>query len=257
MEEILPKEEAPTLDPTELQEVIEQGYKLLEEATCIEDIYDLIDYLGEEVRRCYTHIGCKPGSYACCVQASSLPPITAAEWELILYYVKTVLPPVIQEEIVARARWHLANHKDALSLLQKNITDPQSVNQLQGYEEVLARSLERSFCPFLVVDKCGVYPVRPARCRAQGFFLTKIDEVIIPYTCQPEQQKIEVLFQKQGNRMMSMPLWNVFEAYIRNLNPEDSLVGLIPLWILAHVKGNQLVSVEELNPKPDMEQLLG
>lgn len=232
--------------PEGLASVITDAYHALREVTCVEDVYDLIDYLVEEVKHHYTHISCKIGCDSCCT-ALHPPFISAAEWEYILYYIND-FPQIIKDEIVRRGRWFAAEYRDALLLqiaLAKGEIPPQ---EMEKTYKTLSRALKISACPFLVIDRCGIYPVRPAKCRAHGYFLVQIGETIRVHTCLPEVSNWEEFLRKQNHRRLTMPLWNVFEKVISILNPPDSLVATIPVWLITHISGNKLLT--EVNPNP-------
>ena len=232
-----------------LASIITEGYHTLKEVTCVEDVYDLIDYLTEEVKYNYPHIGCKITCCNCC-HGLHPPFITAAEWEYILYYIKD-FPEIIQDEIVRRGRFYSQQYRDAL-LLQNDLAkgNIKSMQDMEQTYKTLSYALHEATCPFLVVDKCGVYPVRPAKCRAHGYFLVQIGSSIRAHTCLPEVNKWEEYMQEQTHRKLTMPLWNVFETVISILNPPGSLVSVMPIWLITHIRDNKLLP--EVDPNPEI-----
>jgi hypothetical protein len=42
---------------------ITQSYHALKEVTCVEDVYDIVDYISDEIRSSYNHIVCKVGCF--------------------------------------------------------------------------------------------------------------------------------------------------------------------------------------------------
>lgn len=228
---------------------ITNAYHALKEVTCVEDVYDIIDYISDEAKESYKHIVCKVGCADCC-KGLHPPYITAAEWEYILYYLND-LPQIVQDEIVRRAKWYVQEYRDAL-LLQMDLISGriQSQQEIDKAYKTLSKALNSSTCPFLVIDRCGVYPVRPAKCRAHGNFLVQINDKIRVHTCLPQVNEWEEYLNDKGNRNITLPLWNVYEQVITILNPEGTLVAPIPIWLITHIRNNKIV--DELNPNPEI-----
>jgi Fe-S-cluster containining protein len=228
---------------------ISQCYQALKEVTCVEDVYDIIDFLSEETKTTYEHIVCKTGCSDCC-KGLHPPYITAAEWEYILYYLND-LPKAVQDEIIRRARWFSQEYRDALLLQQDLIMGKmQSQQEVEQAYKTLSKSLTNSSCPFLVIDRCGIYPVRPAKCRAHGNYLVQVGEKIRVHTCLPQVNEWEEFINAQGNRQLTLPLWNVYEKVITILNPPGTLVASLPVWLISHIRNDKIV--DELNPSPEI-----
>ncbi len=225
-------------------------YEALREVTCVEDVYDIVDFISGEVKNSYEHIVCKTGCSDCCT-GLHVPFITAAEWEYILYYI-TDLPKPIQEEIVRRAKWYAQEYKDALLLQQDLVAGKlQSQHEVEQGYKTLSKALSDSTCPFLVIDRCGIYPVRPAKCRVHGMFLVQVGDKVRIQTCLPQVNLWEDYIQNQkGSRNLTMPLWNVYEKVIGILNPPGTLVASIPIWLLTHIRGDKILP--ELNANPQV-----
>ncbi len=239
------------MDPTieGLSSNIAQCYQALKEVTCVEDVYDIVDFLSEETKTTYEHIVCKVGCSDCC-KGLHPPYITAAEWEYILYYLND-LPKAVQDEIIRRARWFSQEYRDALLLQQDLISGKmQSQQEVEQAYKTLSKSLSNSSCPFLVIDRCGVYPVRPAKCRAHGNYLVQVGEKIRVHTCLPQVNEWEDYINEQQSRSLTLPLWNVYEKVITILNPPGTLVASIPVWLICHIKNDKIV--DELNPSPEI-----
>ncbi|MFN8672995.1 MAG: hypothetical protein U0457_13070 [Candidatus Sericytochromatia bacterium] len=234
-----------------LSVTVAEAYQALREVNCVEDVYDIMEYVTDEVKNSYDHIVCKTGCSDCC-KGIHPPFITAAEWEYILYYVND-LPKPIQDEIIRRARWYSQQYKDALLLQQDLISGKiQTQQETEKAYKTLSKALSDATCPFLVVDRCGVYPVRPARCRSHGQYLVQIGENIRLQTCLPQVSEWEEYIKDNNgtDRKLTMPLWNVYEKVISLLNPPGSLVATIPVWLLTHIRGNQII--KELNHSPEV-----
>jgi Fe-S-cluster containining protein len=233
-----------------LSVTIAEAYQALREVNCVEDVYDVMEFVSDEVKNSYEHIVCKTGCSDCC-KGLHPPYVTAAEWEYILYYISD-LPKPIQDEIVRRANWYSQQYKDALLLQQDLISGQiQTQQEIDVAYKTLSKALSDATCPFLVIDRCGIYPVRPAKCRAHGQYLVQVGEKIRIQTCLPQVNEWEdYINSKSGDRSLTMPLWNVYEKVISLLNPPGTLVATMPIWLLTHIRGNKIL--KELNPKPEI-----
>jgi Fe-S-cluster containining protein len=229
---------------------IAQSYQALREVNCVEDVYDIIDFISGEIKNSYDHIVCKVGCGDCC-KGLHPPFITAAEWEYILYYLND-LPKVIQDEIIRRARWYVQEYRDALLLQQDLVSGKlQSQQEVEQAYKTLSKALSDSACPFLVIDRCGIYPVRPAKCRSHGNYLVQIGEKIRVHTCLPQVNEWEEYINNQGSsRNLTLPLWNVYEKVISILNPPGTLVASMPIWLITHIRDGKIM--DELNPSPEI-----
>lgn len=232
-----------------LAATITEGYQTLKQVTCLEDVYDIMDYLMDEVTDKYKNIRCKIDCAMCC-KGLHPPYITAIEWEMILYYLNE-FPQLIKDEIIRRARYYAVEYRDALILQQQLIEgkiEPEDVRQTY---QSLANTLKNASCPFLVMDKCGIYPVRPAKCRAMGNTLVQLNDQVKVHTCAWEISNFEVFMQESGSRALTMPVWNLFEKVIDIINPDDTMKAVMPIWLITHIEGNNLL--EKINPKPDVK----
>jgi len=229
-----------------LAATITEGYQTLKQITCLEDVYEIMDFLMDEVKAKYTNIRCKMDCAMCC-KGLHPPYISAVEWEMILYYINE-FPQIIKDEIIRRARFYVAEYRDALILQQKMIAGEIPADEIRDTYQTLAQSLKNATCPFLVMDKCGIYPVRPAKCRAMGNTLVQLNEQVKVHTCAWEISNFEDYMYKQSNRALTMPVWNVFEKVVDIINPDDTMKAVIPIWLISHIQGNQLSEV--IDPKP-------
>jgi len=229
---------------------ITQSYHALKEVNCVEDVYDIVDYISDEIKQNYEHVVCKTSCADCC-KGLHPPFITAAEWEYILYFLND-LPDVVQEEIIRRARWYVQEYRDSLLLQQDLISGKmQSQQEIEQAYKTLSKALVGSACPFLVIDRCGIYPVRPAKCRVHGSFLVQIGDKIRVHTCLPQLNEWEAYIDDQeGNRSLTLPLWNVYEQVISILNPPGTLLATLPVWLITHIENDKIVT--ELNPNPEI-----
>ena len=231
-----------------LAATIMEGYQTLKQVTCLEDAYDILDYLMDEVKDKYKNIRCKVDCAMCC-KGLHPPYVTAVEWELILYYINE-FPQLIKDEIIRRARYYAIEYRDALILQQQLIEGKIPAEEVRSTYQTLAAALKNAACPFLVMDKCGIYPVRPAKCRAMGNTLVQIHDQVKVHTCAWEISNFEDYMREHRSRSLTMPVWNLFEKVIEIINPPDSMKAVLPIWLITHIRGNQLA--EAVNPKPEV-----
>jgi Fe-S-cluster containining protein len=229
-----------------LAATITEGYQTLKQISCLEDIYEIMDYLMDEVKDKYNTIHCKIDCAMCC-KGLHPPYVTVVEWELILYYINE-FPQLIKDEIIRRARFYAAEYRDALLLQQRLIEGKIPAEEVRETYQVLSQSLKHANCPFLVMDKCGIYPVRPAKCRAMGNTLVQIENTVKVHTCAWEISNFEEYMRNQGSRALTMPVWNTFEKVIEIINPPESMKAVLPIWLITHIRGNSLL--EDPDPKP-------
>lgn len=232
-----------------LAATITEGYQTLKQITCLEDMYDIMDYLQDEVKGRYTHIRCKVDCAMCC-KGLHPPYISALEFELILYYINE-FPQIIQDEIIRRARYYVAEYRDSLVLQQRMMDGDIPGEEIRETYQTLAQSLKNATCPFLVMDKCGIYPVRPAKCRAMGNTLVQLNDQVKVHTCAWEISNFEEYMREHGDRSLTMPVWNIFEQVLGIINPDEGMKAVIPLWLISHIEGTQFA--EKINPKPDIK----
>lgn len=231
-----------------LAATISEGYQTLRQVTCLEDVYDIMDYMMDEVKDKYKNIRCKIDCAMCC-KGLHPPYVTAVEWELILYYLNE-FPQLIKDEIIRRARYYAVEYRDPLILQQKLIEGKIPPEEVRSSYQTLASALKNASCPFLVMDKCGIYPVRPAKCRAMGNTLVQINDQVKVHTCAWEISNFEDYMREKRDRSLTMPVWNLFEKVIEIINPKDSMKAVLPIWLITHIRGNALA--EEINPKPEV-----
>lgn len=229
-----------------LAATITEGYQTLRQVTCLEDIYDILDYLMDEVKDKYPNIRCKIDCAMCC-KGLHPPYITAVEWELILYYINE-FPQIIKDEIVRRTRYYAVEYRDALILQQQLIEGKIPAEEVRATYQTLSSALRNASCPFLVMDKCGIYPVRPAKCRSMGNTLVQIQDQVKVHTCAWEISNFEEYMREKGDRSLTMPVWNLFEKVVEIINPPESMKAVIPIWLISHLGLNGLA--EQIDPKP-------
>jgi len=230
-----------------LEHVIIDAYEVINQANCVEDILDMMEFLQDEVQSFYPDIPIKPG---CCLGCTGqdLVVVSAAEWSLILYFIRE-LPQIVQGEIVRRAYAWMKEYRDIFLLLQQELKSQARLPPAQRYQVPPVQALKEFSCPFQVGELCGIYPVRPARSRAYGTSLIKIGDVVRFLTTAPEMRRWEAYFKtKKGDREVTMPLWNVFTDNIHKLNSPQQTPTILPIWLYTHVENGKLV--EDVNDQP-------
>jgi len=230
-----------------LAATITEGYQTLKQITCIEDMYEIMDFLQDEVKARYP-LKCKMDCAMCC-KGLHPPYITAMEWELILYYLNE-FPQIIKDEIIRRTRFYVAEHRDSILLQQKLIEGKIKPEEIREIYQDLAQNLKNATCPFLVMDKCGIFPVRPAKCRAMGNTLVQLSDQVKVHTCAWEISNFEEYMRKKESRAMTMPVWNIFEKVLDIINQDDSMKAVIPVWLMTHMVGNDFS--DQINIKPEI-----
>lgn len=232
-------------------QLVQQSPILVEQVNTLLELYYLIDQLNEAVKFLYPHNACNTGCTTCC-EGTSVPVVYSMEWELIYNFIKS-LDEDIQKEIAIRARDFYTAYKDILWEIHDNIPGIPSKEKLQKFLELLPQ-LEQTVCPFLVLGKCGIYPVRPAKCRAHGCFLFQFEDTIQLHACSAELERLEEYLQKQGGRKVLMPIWNFFEKKLVDLHTEGLFSTIIPLWLYAHLEENNKLA-DNIIRQPDFNKL--
>jgi Fe-S-cluster containining protein len=113
-----------------------------------------------------------------------------------------------------------------------------------------------SQCPFLIEGMCTIYPVRPAICRAYGYFTWRRgpDQGSQVFACQMAAETLLDSLRSQGTETLAMPVWNRFQEKLYALNGEGAMIATLPLWLLAHT-GTRETFLPTLNPAPNFEAL--
>ena len=234
-----------------LMTLLQGQVQILDSCQTLDEVYTLMGALAEQVQIAYP-IGCFAGCSACCV-VSNTPNLTLAEWRQLFLHIRA-FDPLLQREIVRRTAVYCGPRLDLLWDLVQTIASPVTMERWQRFETLMPK-LGNEDCLFLVRGLCGVYEARPAKCRAHGNFILRYEDIVQLHSCEPEQSKFEQYMAKQGSRRLLLPLWNAFEKRIRELNPPNSLVTALPVWLLYHVDAEQGTLVPEVVEKPDWSRL--
>lgn len=213
------------------------------------DLYTLIGEMVALVAAHYSAIPCQSGCSGCCID-SGLPRTSALEWQHIFDYLQEEMPPALLEKVLQQNQdWH-GEQLSAFLEEQKRIEDPSAKLALPQFES--------KRCPFLVDDRCTVYPVRPAICRGFGYFTWRREPEVESqvFACQMAADSLLESLQAARQQHAALPIWNAVSDKVYELNSETStgVMSTLPLWLMAHVDRGQLR--QELNLKPDFAALL-
>ncbi|MBC7541790.1 MAG: YkgJ family cysteine cluster protein [Candidatus Sericytochromatia bacterium] len=218
--------------------------------TSFKDLYTLIDYVSDAVRLAFPDIPCKSGCSNCCVDYG-LPRTTAREWAAIHTYMQTEMPAEIRQTVLAANQRLYGDQVPDLLLERQRIqvphTDPRAGdNPLPAFACLQ--------CPCLVEGRCSIYPVRPAICRAFGSFSVRMGERLQAFTCRMAADVMQEVLSSKNIAHWALPVWGRFEERLYELNDGYGDVASLPLWLLAHMEGGELVVT--LETAPDFERLV-
>ena len=211
------------------------------------DIYYLIDYLVYSVTQTYPQIPCKPQCSECCT-VSGLPQVTALEWIIIHKYIVSELDLIKHTEIIMQNQYL---HKERLPILiqqQKQLQQIYKQQRNQYTKNTKLNGFKNCTCPFLIDDLCVIYPVRPAICRAYGYFTVRKEEESTIFSCYSGAEQVITFLKEQGIEQLALPVWNKFLDKIYELNEPYKTVATLPLWILSHIKNKEIIDKVNINP---------
>lgn len=231
--------------------ILQDQERFLAACASVQEVYEFMGYLAEQVHAVYP-IGCFAGCSACCV-ASNTPTLTLEEWRLLFGHLQTFALPQ-QQVLVRRAAAFCGPRLELLWQLQQALDAPVSMESWQRFRDLMPQ-LGTDDCVFLANGLCGVYPARPAKCRAHGNFILRYQDLVQVHSCEPEHAKFEKYVSRQDNRRLLMPLWNVFEKRLRELNATGSTVTALPIWMLYHLDAEHGRLVPEVIDRPDWTRL--
>lgn len=208
------------------------------------DLYTLIDYVADAVRLAFPDIPCQSGCSACCVDYG-LPRATALEWQAVYRYMQEQMPPDVRQTVIAAVVRLYGHQVEALLQEHRRVQVPHT--DARAGDHALP-TFETLACPFLVDRRCTIYPVRPAICRAFGSFSVRIAERLQAFTCQMAADHMQAILSAKGIPHWALPVWGRFEERLYALSAERGDVASLPLWVLAHLKGDQLSDSLDLRP---------
>jgi Fe-S-cluster containining protein len=237
----------------DLQAALVDAWHLLPHATTVgesegfRDLYALIDYVTDAVRLAFPDIPCQSGCSACCVDYG-LPRTTALEWRAIHRYMHGQMPADVRQTVIAAVVAMYGDQVPALLQERKRIQVPHTDARAGDHALPAFGCLA---CPFLVEQRCTIYPVRPSICRAFGSFSVRVGERLQAFTCQMSADHMQVTLAAKGIPHWALPVWGRFEERLYALNEPHGDVASLPLWVLAHLDGDQLVVTVDLQPDFD------
>jgi Fe-S-cluster containining protein len=214
------------------------------------DIYYLIDNLVESVKATFPTVPCADKCSGCCVN-SGLPRVSSIEWQPIHKYILNNFSDEQRKTVIRQTlEWH-SPQIDQLLLEQNRIQEPHT-------KKIKASSPTPKFkcahCPFLIDNSCSIYPVRPAICRAYGFFSIRIEGQSQIFTCNMAAEKIIGILKDRGVEHWVLPVWDKFAEKIYELN-RNKPVSTLPIWLMTHLDENGKIKVI-LDREPDFESLI-
>ena len=214
-----------------------------------EDLYYLIDFLSHLVDQTYPALPCRTGCNTCCIE-NGLPRTSALEWKHIHRYLSSVMEPETLKQVLAQNKTMHQPQIKAFLQEQQRIESPESLMPMKGFE--------CTRCPFIVADKCSIYPVRPAICRGFGAFTWRpsSDQEAQIFACQMAADALLESLQEAGIPHVALPRWNGISDKIYALNQalSTAVMSTLPLWLFSHTDGESLLP---LNLSPDFHQLQG
>jgi Fe-S-cluster containining protein len=234
----------------DLQAALVDAWHLLPHALTVgesqgfRDLYALIDYVTDAVRLAFPDIPCQSGCSACCVDYG-LPRTTALEWQAIHRHMSEQMPADVRQTVIAAVVTLYGHQVPALLQERRRIQVPHT--DARAGEHALP-VFDCLACPFLVEQRCSIYPVRPAICRAFGSFSVRVADRLQAFTCQMAADHMQRTLSARGVAHWALPVWGRFEEKLYDLNAAAGDVASLPLWVLAHLDDGALVGKVDLRP---------
>ncbi|MCT4587260.1 MAG: YkgJ family cysteine cluster protein [Carboxylicivirga sp.] len=127
---------------------MEERYKVITKhvATC----HATVDKFINQYSNC-----CSEGCAYCCIQ-----PIEIVDVEELP--ITDFIDNKMDDETKRKVRINVASWADYFNEFYNDVGDPEAVNK--AFRELVDR--DKVPCPFLIDNKCSIYPVRPLGCRA-------------------------------------------------------------------------------------------
>jgi len=188
-----------------------------------------INSAAEDVYSC---ISCKSGCFDCCT-GPSLPTVFAKEWQRIRAYL-TTLPEEQKEQIKNNTNKYFEKHSELLEFIHKMVLLTATKEELFKYAKSLVNDLKEEKCPLHLDGKCAIYPVRPTKCRAFGYFSFAFENKVTLLTCDSDNKKMNDFLVQQGTKQTVLPFWNAVERKLNTIGQDtDELFSLsvIPYWL--------------------------
>ncbi|MFN8671918.1 MAG: YkgJ family cysteine cluster protein [Candidatus Sericytochromatia bacterium] len=214
----------------------------------IKDLYFLMDLLVQKVKEEYQEIPCKNKCSMCC-ESFGLPRTTTIEWQIIFKYLNKNYPKENLKIVIDRT---LKDHVPQLDQLMKEQARIQEPHTKRIKSQAPRPDFKCGYCPFLIEGSCSIYPVRPAICRAYGYFSIRVEGQSQLFTCRPAADKMMSLLRENGVENWVLPVWDKFAEKVFELN-KDKPVATLPIWLLIHLDENNELK-NEIIKEPDFDK---
>mgnify|MGYP001257984765 CR=1 FL=1 len=186
------------------------------------DLLAVTDRLADAVKEAYPQSLCAAGCSACCHYPVGLFDIDRAEWNVIRRYLETTWTREERRSFFARFQERFGPYRFKLRILDVLMTFPLPVT---SKPEGLPLA-----CPFLVNDRCTVYPARPVVCRTFGLFsvLRSGRKESHLYACEKQALALNEAISGDGPQIMPPSVNPIRLALVRFLSNKSKL---LPMWL--------------------------
>lgn len=186
------------------------------------DLFAVTDRLAEAVQQAFPESLCRAGCSACCHYPVGLFDIDRAEWEVIRRHLQATWSRAERREFFTRFQERFGPYRLKLRILNALMTFPLPVT---SKPEGLPLA-----CPFLVNDRCVVYPVRPIVCRTFGLFsvIRSGRQESHLYACEKQATALNAALSQEGPQIMPPSVNPIRLALVRFLK---NRAMLLPMWL--------------------------
>jgi len=210
-------------------ESFEDGYEL-------ENIYEVLTVVLDDVEAKYECMHCDAGCYDCC---SQLPLVTFREWAHILNHLYSQSTVAFRKQLVNSCHKLMDDAESALPLWMKmkemDLDNPSAADTIDNIF-----SNESTQCPLLIDGLCSVYEARPLICRAYGRMMRSEEDSLY---CQPIVNKL--LPVMQSGQQVELPVYKHYQELSYELEGDGAYFTLLPVWILSHESNDG-----DIDPQP-------
>jgi Fe-S-cluster containining protein len=186
------------------------------------DLFTVTDRLADAVKEAYPESLCGAGCSACCHYPVGLFDIDRAEWDVIRRYLQTAWTREQRRDFHARFLERFGPYRLKLWLLNVMMTFPLPVT---SRPEGLPLA-----CPFLVNNRCSVYPARPIVCRTFGLFSVRRSgrQESHLYACEMQATALNEALTGDGPQIMPPSVNPIRLVLVRFLKNKSKL---LPMWL--------------------------
>lgn len=186
------------------------------------DLFAVTDRLADAVKATYPESLCQAGCSACCHYPVGLFDIDRAEWDVIRRYLETHWSRGERRAFHARFLERFGPYRLKLWILNVLMTFPLPVT---SKPEGLPLA-----CPFLVDNRCVVYPARPIVCRTFGLFsvLRSGRRESHLYACEKQAEALSAAMAEQDPLIMPPSVNPIRSVLVRFLKNQTKL---LPMWL--------------------------